>query len=59
MTHILIEIDGKQITVSSDPRSDDIWIQLCVCKGSLGISLTPKQAAELNCAITAAIRARR
>lgn len=46
---------GKTILISSDPRSDEVWIQLCANKGSLGLSLTRKEAMMLRRALFEAV----
>jgi hypothetical protein len=46
---MILDLDsGKQIIVTRDPRSPDVWLQLCANKGSLGVSLTQDQAKELG-----------
>ena len=49
---------GKTILVSSDPRSDEVCIQLCANKGSLGLSLTRKEVMELRYLLAEAIYGR-
>jgi hypothetical protein len=48
---MILDLDGKQVIVTRDSRSPDVWIQLCANKGSLGVSLTPEQAKELGLAL--------
>jgi hypothetical protein len=45
--------DGKQVSVTSDKGS--IWLQVCACRGSIGIQLTRAEAIKLRSALLRAI----
>ena len=55
MTSILDLNDGKQAIISSDNRTDTIWLQLYANRGSLGVQLTKKQAVALRKALFEAV----
>ena len=57
MRPVVIDLDdGRQVAITSDPRSTKIWLQLSCDRSSKGIALTAKEAAEINCGLVAAIR---
>ena len=47
--------NGKQIVITDDPRSENIWIALWANKGSIGLELTKKDAMELRRALFSAV----
>ena len=51
MTPIHIDLGRQQIVITSDPRSDEIWLQLQAYGGTLGVSLTKKQAVQIRNAL--------
>lgn len=55
MTRLIDLGEGKQVVVTTDPRSDGTWLQLCANKGSLGLQLTKKQAMALRKALFEAV----
>lgn len=54
MNHIL-DLDGKQIVITSDDRSPTVWLQICSDRSSKGVQLTKKEAMDLRRALFDAV----
>jgi hypothetical protein len=52
----IIELEpGREIIVTSDDRTEGMWLQICAYRGSLGVQLTAKEAIALRRALFEAI----
>ena len=51
-----LDLDGKQVVVNADPRSDKVWLQIWACGGSLGVELDAESARKLSKLLWYAVR---